>query len=55
MATVLASPLHKSIIAELRRRKSEAEKSVTPQLPGNDKAAIDTQLDLSLSHQTLRQ
>jgi holo-[acyl-carrier protein] synthase len=40
-ATVLASPLHESITAELRRRKSEAEKSVTPKLTGNDKASID--------------
>ena len=40
-ATVLASPLQESIIAELRRRKSEAERNVkmTPQERGNNQEA----------------
>ena len=40
-ANVLASPLQESIIAELRRRKSEAERNVnmTPQGKGNNEEA----------------
>lgn len=39
IATVLASPLSESIVSELRRRRAEAERSVTPQTPGSDETA----------------
>lgn len=45
IATVLASPLHHTIIAELGRRKSEAERNVTPQDQLVNEAASPQQLN----------